>query len=243
MDESFALYQLLTKADENDAVCRFRLGQALRRRGSFAEARDALNEAADILERGKDPRVDKHHWIRGAVYVELGNAEWHLFGSTVDQKERQSAIRSAVVTAKRGAEIYKTVNVEEDMKLGALNNLLYFGWEERKAYGDGLLSDDEMSDILGELRIDRVKSLVHTNKLDKVLDTIEKIYQWLGRNKEAADVAVSIVDLMHARVKRRARSGDDPNREMMQLHLSADELDTYWFALETVAKFAMRGSG
>ena len=239
MDESFRLYQLLTKTHENNAVCRFRLGQALRRRNLYEQARDKLSEAADILERDQDPRVEKRHWIRGAVFCELANAEWELFGEATNPQEKRRAIRSAVSASKRGVEKYMTttVDVEKDMKLGAINNLLYFACEERSRYGDGL-SDDEMKELLDELRIEDVKALIPTNKVDRVLDTIQKINLFLGRKEKAGEIAGVIIDVIQSKVKRRTKSDKEPDLETLKLHLSEDQFDTYWFALNTKAGIA-----
>src|SRR5262249_20369709 len=111
LDEALALYERLAKADENDAVCRFRLGQTLRRRAKYEEARDKLLEAAQILKENRDRRVGKRNWVRGAVHLELGHAHWYI-SSSIEDPEKHEALKKAISEVKFAVQTYRTTDAD-----------------------------------------------------------------------------------------------------------------------------------
>jgi hypothetical protein len=238
MDEAVSIYYLLVSADQNDAVCRFRLSQALRRKGEITKARDMMAEAAALLGKDKGERVGRKHWIRGAVHAELSHLLWMLSTTIQVAEERHKVLKDAIATSQLALRIYNDIEGDAVYIIGAINNILYFCWEENNLYGSCALSRAEIEVLLEQARPERVCALLPTHKQDFILDTIERIYLYLDRRGDAAKAASRIIEVVRSKVKRRAGTSRDPDRSLFQKFLSEDELDTYFFAVETVASFA-----
>ena len=99
LDEALTLYMRLAKADETDAVCRLRLGQALREKGEIEAATGWLSRPQKFSKR-----TEKSGLIRTSGYaapcMELAQTPMLIGLLTDDPNERQQTLRTAVAQAK-----------------------------------------------------------------------------------------------------------------------------------------------
>ncbi|RYX98289.1 MAG: hypothetical protein EON84_04805 [Bradyrhizobiaceae bacterium] len=234
LDEALALYMRLAKIDGTDAVCRLRLGQALREKGEIEEATVWLLQAAQIFAQNRDKRVAPDNWVRGAVHVELANAQWLIGLKTDDPNERQRTLRTAVAQAKLAVDTYRNTDADQDILLGAINNALYYAWEEHLKYDTSSIADEELARLTAELSADKIH-LMPLYKQDAVFDTVQRMHWYLGNDGMALKFAYLVVDAIRKKVKRRTGDAGDLKFLDYQMGLTADELDSYVYALEKIS--------
>jgi ppGpp synthetase/RelA/SpoT-type nucleotidyltranferase len=240
LEDAYAMYDALAKADPNDAVCRLRLSQALRRKGEIPRAKSTLMEAIRILDGNLDQRVDAKNWVRGRVHEELANANWLIYSSEADQEGKRESLSQAISEARTAVAKYRVTSESESNLLGAINNLLYFAWEELRVYKVGSTTKQELERLASELSLKKIRALLPAHKWDAFFDTSLKTSAYLGRNSEILEIATATMDSIDAKVRRRSGKGSDytPDYTQRQRTLTADEMDTYLYAVEMASRAA-----
>lgn len=236
LEDAYAMYDALAKADPNDAVCRLRLSQALRRKGEIPRAKSNLMEAVRILDGNLDQRVDAKNWVRGRVHEELANANWLIYTEEADQEDKRKSLLQAISEARTAVAKYRVTSESESDLLGAINNMLYFAWEELRVYKAGSTTKEELETLASELSLKKIRALLPKYKWDAFFDTSLKINLYLGRNNETLEITTAIMDAIDTKVRR--RSGKEPDYTQRQRTLTADEMDTYLYAVEMASRAA-----
>ncbi|PDT50848.1 MULTISPECIES: hypothetical protein [Sinorhizobium] len=239
-DEALRLYSALARADDRNALCRLRLGQALRRRDNHERARDTYIQAIRILDEKKDNKTQNPDSLKSVIKNELAFSYWSIAQREPDPDKHRAAVCDAVYASRDALKLGESSGVETVELLGAQNNLLYYAWEYLNEFGESILEREEMARLIARMSPNSIAALLPSHKQDAVLDTYLRISIYLERWEEVRKVSVQIIDIIRKKVQRRSGIVGDPDRSVLQKHLTEDELDTYWYASEALATLAIK---
>lgn len=234
LKEAIRTYTLVEEAYPEDGVSRFRHSQALSRLQEYPEALERAEAAKAILDSKRDKRVDDQHWVHSAIRRHLGYVHWLMSQEYPDTQEglekRLTGLRYAIDYTRDS--IAKT-NDPDEYRLN-VNNLVYYGWEERQLNADGGQLSIPQQEFEGRAR--ELQSIVDiSNETDnEFLDTLMRIFDYIGNNDGSRKAAIRVIKLLEDKIKDRSGGTSSGSRSRMiqgaQKHLDKNELDSYIFA-------------
>ena len=127
LDEACRIYEQITGELPSDPKPLFRFGQALARLGRPEQAVPRFTQTLELLRSAGDDADTK--WLRDITRLHLAIAHFRRFeGGSLSVPDRREAIR-------RATELADAVLAETKdpvMRRYALNDLVYYAWEERR---------------------------------------------------------------------------------------------------------------
>jgi ppGpp synthetase/RelA/SpoT-type nucleotidyltranferase len=235
LQEAIVIYEGITRKRSTDAISRYRLGQALRRKKDTRNAVQMLKESITLLTTGQDKAVGQKHWVHSAVYRELGYTYWLAIEAEEDIPTKKANLHEAIGYTRHALAL--SLDDEEEL-LRNTNNFIYFGWEER----DLRIESREVTD--NELQA-RVDWLLQATDRDEVtfwhqpgfelwlaLDTACRALDYLGDKTKAMVAASRIVSILIDKLRKRTTisPNERPSSRVIRSHLTVDEFDAYLYA-------------
>jgi tetratricopeptide (TPR) repeat protein/predicted MPP superfamily phosphohydrolase len=223
VDKAISLYDEFAKEHKEDAVCRFRYGQALRRKKQTQKAVTLFKECIDLLDTNTTKNGGERNWIHSVAHRELGYTYWLISDEIPEQKQKYLA---DAISETRQA-LAKLLESDLDGLNKCTNNFVFYGWEERNLQVKNLsITDDELMKYLDIL-------LQHDQELEtNAIDTICRALDYFNKTDRAAQVAAKVAELLSQTA--RTRAGATANQRLdarsLQRHLTNEELDAYVFA-------------
>jgi tetratricopeptide (TPR) repeat protein len=186
--EAKVMYERGLVYEPRNPVAHFRLGQILFRTGKIAEAALHYREAIDS-------RKEDDIWLYDAARIALGLANWKMFHvRELSLDAREKALKEAIEVTR---SVY-TDSMDRSVRSSALNNLVYYSWEERihsEHESHWQISGQEFERLVDELAIENESS---PNRSVQVEDTLLRAYSHMGDDKRAVLYATRVQDLLAA---------------------------------------------
>lgn len=239
LKEAARIYEKIEKEEQDDSSSRFRHGQILHRQEKYNEAIPFYDQAIEILLSARDRYVSKDEWLLPEAQRCRGLSFWRLSldqPSTAEGSKERWRILSLAMESVQHA--FDNTNEGSDVYMRALNDLVYYGYEEREMRPSGekfVLSEKKFKDLACKLA-DFVNLPQETSyeRLDTVCRALILI------NDDRAHVAAErVIDVLKDRIIVRAgyslvRSEEERrkwivnNKDMS--YLTGDECDAFIFA-------------
>jgi hypothetical protein len=243
-------YEDIIHERPTDGSANFRLGQVLRRQGESLRSIEhlegsvqRLQEAVSIIEGRKDWRLTPDEgWVYDAARLNLGLAHFRIYErKELPQDRRQAEVKSAIHCARQVFDRH----VGAAYRRRSVNDLLYYGWEERAAWWDlteWSVPDDQFRDLLAELDKDNE---AEPAKSYEQYDTLCRAHHELGNRTDARKFAHMICDWLENAAVRRSHGklilpapqhGPRWVIEVLRHLRHDDEQDSLAFALEILGR-------
>jgi ppGpp synthetase/RelA/SpoT-type nucleotidyltranferase len=234
--EAREIYENIIKEKPKDATVHFRLGQVLRRQSYLDEAIGQFQQSINIIEGHDDWRLRPNEgWVYDFARLSLGFAYFRRFErKDLAHNERDAAIGMAIDWTEKVLQHH----TEPDAGRRAVNNLLYYAWEERSFHPDGSkwrVSETRFRELVAQL--DSSGSATSYEQLD----TLARAYHRLGDGIRARAFADKVCEwLENAAMKRSGGTLSLPEPRptfqwmgrVMAYLTSDDERDALAFALD-----------
>jgi tetratricopeptide (TPR) repeat protein len=238
--EARTIYDKLINEWPKDATVHYRLGQVLRRQNHIEEAIAQFREAISIIESHHDWRLrPSEGWVYDFARLSLGFAYFNMFERRdLSYEARDEAIGTAIEWTNKVLEQH----TEAEVRRRAINNLLYYAWEERVFHPDR--SAWRVSDTKFRGLTTQLDSAEWASSYEQ-LDTLARAYHLLGDHSKARAFANKVCEwLENAALKRSGGtlSFTEPRPSFQWMgrvmaHLvSDDERDALAFALDLSTK-------
>jgi len=236
-----AIYRQIIADRAEDAAAVFRLGQCLRSLEKFDEAIARLQEAIRITtsEDSEEFYPGERAFIFDRARLSLGTTYFRLFSVTEDAAEKVRLIGLAVETAENVFANHRS----PDVLPSSSNDLLYYGWEQRKL----MEKEGNPSKAIGDERLMELANLLEeedrcnpSNSYERD-DTLARVYSMLGNGAAAAAAAARVRDwierVAETRSGERFRNSEEQYsfewvRRISRHLVSEDEQDALVFALD-----------
>jgi ppGpp synthetase/RelA/SpoT-type nucleotidyltranferase/calcineurin-like phosphoesterase family protein len=189
--QSAELYEKILSKRPTDATALFRLGAVKERQKQFTESDRLLKDALHVIESGRDDRINNTHWAYDVARLSLARTRWRIFKDSGSREHLNSAIDLA------RSVVAKTVDSTNALR--AINDLLYYAWEERQ------LAGSEES-----LRVSDLEFRHLTDSLEKELSVQERGYEYhdtlmsalltIGKPQAARTAALRVRDMLEQAV-------------------------------------------
>lgn len=235
-------YRAIEEEFKDDAASRFRHGLVLRHLRRYDDAASKYREAIDILQNNRDERIDDDHWVRSAVWRNLG----YIYG-------KMSTLHSHTPDGWRAqlSNLHDAINCTQNAHrnpadpedhLRTVNNLIYYGWSEREVpLKDAKLAlhqstyEASIAELWDELDVSTSTNDLHLDTLCRGLWSLKDP----DNLAKAKTVAGRILEVMKERIVNRSEIdpsvfttvSDDWAMERATKYLDVEELDTFLFAL------------
>jgi ppGpp synthetase/RelA/SpoT-type nucleotidyltranferase/metallophosphoesterase superfamily enzyme len=220
LNNSATLYERILSDRRDDGTAHFRLGEVRRRQHSHSRdardieaSRDLLQRAIEIAETGKDKRVNRNNWIYDSIRLALALTNWRIFeDQSLPEEARRKALSDALSLAK--SVVDDPAEASARTHLRAINDLLYYSWEERDKFNGKTVNDKEFAKLAEELK---GKVPIPSTRYEHV-DTLQRAFKYLGRQKDMASFAIQVRDSLE-----KSASNRHPD-----LKLPPDKQSFYW---------------
>jgi ppGpp synthetase/RelA/SpoT-type nucleotidyltranferase len=241
--KAIELYDAIVHKYNNDAVSRYRYGQALRRHKDKDKAIKMLNESITLLSNDTDQTISKEHWLHSAVYRELGYVYWLMVEDGNDTQIKKEKLHDAIASTRLAVSLSK----DDSEMIRSKNNFIYFGWEERN-YVEA--TECEISDLELQTSLDWMLQITDRShggggesdagksEFEEwlALDTVARAADYFGDEARAAQAARRVVSILVEKLRNRTTipPGKRPSSSDIRHHLTADEFDAYLYATTLV---------
>jgi ppGpp synthetase/RelA/SpoT-type nucleotidyltranferase len=185
--QSAELYKNILAKRPTDATALFRLGTVRSRQRQFAESDRLLMSALQVIESGKDDRLDVNHWTYDIARLSLGITRWRIL--------RDGGPRECLTSAIELAKSVVAKPVDPANLVRGINDLLYYAWEERQGW------DQKQTLLVSELEFQQLM-----DKLEQELAIQERSYEYqdtlmtalfaTGKNEAARSAAHRLRDML-----------------------------------------------
>jgi ppGpp synthetase/RelA/SpoT-type nucleotidyltranferase/tetratricopeptide (TPR) repeat protein/predicted MPP superfamily phosphohydrolase len=230
--EAAAIYEQILEKDRNNGTACFRLGKILIRQGNYTRAIDLLYKAIEIMESGKDERLNSRHWAYDSAFLNLGFAHWRTFHNiNLSKCERAQELATAVSLSR--SVLSRSTDPRERFR--ALNNCLYYAWEERLYdFVEIQVGDDEF-----RRWCEQMESEIETLGSDEYyhFDTLARASYSVGRQQVALKAALRVVEILERLVEAKVPLESLPRDRRTYAwtialcrHLDDDQTDSFVFA-------------
>jgi ppGpp synthetase/RelA/SpoT-type nucleotidyltranferase len=194
LSEAKAIYEKVLRDWPEDPTAHFRLGQVLNRLGEIESSIAHLEEAIRVVEAYPD--VADRDLVHDTARLSLGYAYFLLFSREGGSPTREGkiAIERAIVTTRH----LLAEHSQPDIKPAALNNLVYFAFEERNRWTDPKLwsvSNNEFQGLIDALE-SHIKTPEETGPSYIRYDTLARAYANLGNWVKARECAHAVCDAL-----------------------------------------------
>lgn len=195
LNRAIAIYEKQLKSYPFDVIVNYRLGRALREKGSLEKAIEYFSDAGKSF--GKDNTVHADDWVHSAVVRNLGYTHWALAEEYVkkgDNAKAKENLISSIVLSKESADRSNHVKNSINEKRKSLNNKVWFMCRYIEIFGEDKLCDKT---TLNEC-ISKLESSINESRFIDVyaLDTLSFAYKLVGdvdRHKETISSMASAI--------------------------------------------------
>jgi tetratricopeptide (TPR) repeat protein/predicted phosphodiesterase len=200
-------YRNLEREHPDDAVVKYRLGQVYRRLRNYEVSIKSFEDALTILKRNGDPLISSNHWLHVSLRHDLAYTYWRWgqddptslgAGHPQDCLARAIELEREILSGK-----LPPGELPKETYLKHVNDLVYYGWEERKDRTAGrvpALRDEEYRRLALEL----AEGFDIANMTDFFpLDTLCRVLYDLSERDTALVAARRLVEVIHQSADRR----------------------------------------
>ncbi|TCA75001.1 hypothetical protein E0H62_14890 [Rhizobium leguminosarum bv. viciae] len=244
--EARKLYQGVLDDRPDDPSALMRTGQVLEKQQERDEAQryfeKAVASATEGARRASNDQT-RAEMMRIADFSRLNRAlcNFRIFENASERAQKIAAIRTAILLAR---EIVDGDNSGK-LKENALNDMIYYAWEERHFVTSGE-SPTLATEIYGEYAAQLVialKATLEKKPSFREADTLARVLRDLDRLKEAREAASMVCDLLEKAARERGggansiqgrRLGPRWTASVSQHLRNNDERDALFFALEVI---------
>jgi ppGpp synthetase/RelA/SpoT-type nucleotidyltranferase len=238
------IYNVILARRENDATAHFRLGGVHRLQELYEKSLTHLQRALEILNEGKDNRVDKSHWIFDRVRLGIGHTEWRQAQlPDLKRAERIGHLVSAFNIAIDVAHRPSFNQAVDNLYMAAVNDMLYYLYElETFGYDDfdSLIQRSERAKYVEELyNFVDARPECEYHYYDTVLRCVNE------DKERAVHIALKLEQQLEQIAK--FRKGEDeqvpPKGSLVwvvfvsRLLKDSDEADSFGYCIQTIERF------
>ncbi|MBR0911488.1 metallophosphoesterase [Bradyrhizobium japonicum] len=230
--EAAKLYRTILEKRPRDPTALLRLGTVTGRQKQYNESDRLLSDALKVIEGNEDDRLDVKHWAYDIARLTLALTRWRRFAQTDNREFLVSAIKLARPVVEQPVDPANLIR--------AINDLLYYGCEERRASqsdSDHLVSDEELVNLTSTLEAE----LAANDRGYEYHDTLMTGLDILGRKDESVLEAFKLRDILERIVvlaAPEARLGEKGTYTWtfaMSRYLDADQQDCLAHAQDVIA--------
>ena len=195
------IYQDILESRPGDPTVQLRLGQVHMHRREFESASQLFEASAESSQKeARNGKSDEMMRIFDYAHLNKGLCNFRIFEGAADIDVRRTAIRNAIMSARIIVETGHSLRLQEN----ALNDMVYYAWEERRLDPRVNLT---LSDGDYEKYADRLIELLQTSfKADpdfRLGDTLVRVLVDRGRQEEAKTTAQTVCVLLEKAAKER----------------------------------------
>jgi ppGpp synthetase/RelA/SpoT-type nucleotidyltranferase/tetratricopeptide (TPR) repeat protein len=181
-----AIYERVLDAEPANSVAHFRLGQLFLNLNEIVRSVRHFRDAIHLNE-------NRDKWFFNVARLGFARASWRLFTlQTLALHERERALKEAIAAARA---VYDEP-VEEVMRRTALNDLLYYAWEERAHSADDgtwQITSSEFAQLADLLAKENEEMPGRSVAIE---DTLMRAYDNIGDREKAFLHANRVCDLL-----------------------------------------------
>nr|WP_306264365.1 metallophosphoesterase [Pararhizobium sp. IMCC3301] len=245
LNTAHQIYTDLLSACPSDSILLLRMGQLMIEQQDLQKGIEYLDQTIHNLDKPPIHDADTNNRIRDLALLRKGLANFRIFESgDYAENDRIKGLENAI----SDASIVYEVGRNQAVKKQALNDLVYYSWEERHQSGSlrskPSLSDEEYK----RLAIELVKCYENTDIPSyRTADTLARVCVDVGMMHEAMRAATVVCNLLEKAASERSgvrkvldkiRYSDSWLVRVMKWLNDVDEIDSLLFAHKVVNNYA-----